>query len=250
MRAESILSSGKKMFKRTIFVIGFLLTAVAAPAYADEEESPWAGKVSFGYLATSGNTENSNLNTAFEVGYTPGLWAHVLKGLAIYATESNATTSEAYELGWKSERNFSEKNFLFGRFDWRKDRFSTYDKQFSQTVGYGRRLITNEKHNLSVEVGVGARQSDLVIGTSENEVIFRGGLNYAWALSETAEFTQDLGVEAGDKNTYLESKTAVSARLVGNLALVASYTIKHNTDVLPTTEKTDTYTALSLAYLF
>ena len=236
------------MFKRTIFALSALLAA--APAYAQGEEDFWSGKVSFGYLATSGNTENSNLNTAFEVGYTPGQWAHLLKGFAIYASENNATTSEAYELGWKSERNFSEVNFLFGRLDWRKDRFSTYEKQFSQTVGYGRRLISNEKHNLSVEVGAGARQSDLVIGTSENEIIFRGGLSYAWALSETAELTEDLVVEAGDANTYLESKTAVSAKLVGNLALVVSYTIKHNTDVLSFTEKTDTYTALSLEYLF
>ena len=38
--------------------------------------------------------------------------------------------------------------------------------------------------------------------------------------------------------------------LVGNLALVASYTVKHNTDVPPLTEKTDTYTALSLEYGF
>jgi putative salt-induced outer membrane protein len=60
---------------------------------------------------------------------------------------------------------------------------------------------------------------------------------------------ENLAVEAGDKNTYRESKTAVSAKLVGNLTLVASYTVKHNTEVLPLTEKTDTYTALSLEYL-
>jgi len=31
---------------------------------------------------------------------------------------------------------------------------------------------------------------------------------------------------------------------------VASYTVKHNTDVPPLTEETDTYTALSLEYVF
>ena len=73
---------------------------------------------------------------------------------------------------------------------------------------------------------------------------------YKWHLSETSLFSQDLTIEAGDKNTYLESVTALSARLVGNLALVASYTIKNNSDVPPLTEKTDTYTALSLEYTF
>lgn len=236
------------MFKRSILALSIL--AVATPVLADDEESLWSGKATLGYLATSGNTDNSNLNSGFELGYTPGKWAHLFKAAAIYADESNTTTSEAYELGFKSERNLTDNDFLFGRLDWRKDRFSSYETQFSQTVGYGRRLISQEKHTLNAEVGVGARQSDLVDGTSTNETILRGGLNYVWAISETAEFRQDLSAEAGEDNTYVESVTALSAKLVGNLALVASYTIKHNTDVLPLTEKTDTYSALSLEYLF
>ena len=70
------------------------------------------------------------------------------------------------------------------------------------------------------------------------------------ALSDTATFTQDLLLESGSENTYLESKTALSARLVGTLALVASYTIKSNSDVPLGTEKTDTLTALVLEYAF
>lgn len=73
---------------------------------------------------------------------------------------------------------------------------------------------------------------------------------YEWKLSDTATFTQDLLVESGAENTYLESKTALSASLVGNLALVVSYTIKSNSDVPLGTEKTDTFTALALEYAF
>ena len=59
-----------------------------------------------------------------------------------------------------------------------------------------------------------------------------------------------LGYLATSGNTYLESVTALSARLVGNLALVASYKIKNNSKVLAGTEKTDTFTALSFEYAF
>ena len=34
---------------------------------AAEEEGPWSGKFSLGYLATSGNTDTTTYNTAFEV---------------------------------------------------------------------------------------------------------------------------------------------------------------------------------------
>ena len=73
---------------------------------------------------------------------------------------------------------------------------------------------------------------------------------YKWLFSETAEFRQDITAEGGGDNTYLESVTAISAKLIGELSLVASYTVKHNTDVPPLTEETDTYTALSLEYAF
>ncbi len=219
--------------------------------YAQEEEkSPWAGKATLGYLATSGNTENSTLNSSFEVGYTSGKWAHLLQAAAISASENELTTAEAYDLGWKSERKLTDHDFLFGRLQWRKDNFGAYDTQFSQTVGYGRRLLDNDTHKLNVELGVGARQSELQLGGDESETIFTAGGYYTWAFSETAEFRQALRTEIGDANTYSESVTAVSAKLLGDLALVASYTIKNNSDVPPLTEKTDTYTALSLEYNF
>ena len=84
----------------------------------------------------------------------------------------------------------------------------------------------------------------------EDEAVFNGGLYYTWVFSETAQFNQDLTTEVGSDNTYSESISKVTAKLIGNLALVASYTIKHNSDVPVGTEKKDTYTALSLEYAF
>jgi len=240
-----------RMKLRSLVMIAALAAPISLMAQAQEEpESPWSGKATLGYLATSGNTENSTLNTGFEVGYTAGKWEHLFDASAIKASENEVTTAEAYWANWKSERNITDHDFIFGRLSWRKDRFGGFNTQFSQTVGYGRRLIDVDEHKLNAEIGVGARQSELQDGTSDNETIFRGGMYYKWLFSETAEFRQDLTAEAGELNTYVESVTAISARLIGDLALVASYTIKHNTDVPPSTEKTDTYTALSLEYAF
>ena len=229
---------------------------VAAPLLAHEVEeetgpvSPWSGNVRLGYLATSGNTDTANMSGAFDIEYALEKWTHSFDAAAIKASENNRSTAEAFIAGWKSERSLTDANFLFGRLDWRKDRFSGFDTQFSQTVGYGHRLIDNDKHSLNGELGFGARQSDLADGSSQNETILTGGLYYKWAFSETAEFTQDLLTEVGDENTYSMSRTALTATLVGDLALVVSYTIKNNSDVPLGNEKTDTFTALSLEYGF
>jgi putative salt-induced outer membrane protein len=230
-------------------IVAALLAPISLLAQ-EEAKSPWAGKATLGYLATSGNTENSTLNTAVEVGFTTGQWEHIAHAAAISAAENEVTTAEAYQLGWKSERNLTDKDFVFGLLEWRKDNFGAFDTQFSQTVGYGRRLVKTDKHRLNVEAGVGARQSETQAGLSENETIFRAGAYYKWLFSETAEFRQALTAESGSENTYLESVSAVSAKLLGNLALVASFTVKHNTDVPVLTEETDTFTALSLEYGF
>lgn len=237
------------MIVRLVMIVAALLAPLSLMAQ-EEAESPWTGKATLGYLATSGNTENSTLNTGVEVGFATGQWQHIATAAAINASENEVTTAEAYELGWKTERNLSDVSFLFGRLDWRKDNFGGYDTQFSQTIGYGYRLIKTDQHLLNLEAGVGARQSETQAGLTENETIFRGGAYYKWLFSETAEFRQDLTAESGGENTYIESVTAVSAKLLGDLALVASYTVKHNTDVPALTDKTDTYTALSLEYLF
>lgn len=214
------------------------------------EEGPWHGSLSLGYLGTSGNTENTNYATKFEVGYDRDRWQHLLHGSSYGADEADATTAEAYQLGWRSAYNWTEHDFLFGTIEWRKDRFAGVVEQLSEAVGYGRKLIDSEVHFLSLEAGIGHRSSDLANGTSESGVIGRGALDYTWTFSETAGFEQVVLVEAGSDNTYVESVSAVRARLVGDFNLVFSYTLKHNTDVPVGSENTDKLTAVSIEYAF
>jgi putative salt-induced outer membrane protein len=219
-------------------------------AAAAESDEGWSGKATLGYLATSGNTESSSLNSGFGIAYLVGRWAHGLELKAINATEEETTTAEAYAAAWKSEFNLTDRDFLFGRVNWRKDRFSGYDQQLSESVGYGRRLIDTGVHFLNAEIGAGARQSDLVDGTSESDLIVRAGVNYRWQFAATAAFTQDISTESGEENTYVESVTALKASLIGDLAVVVSYTLKNNSEVPAGSENTDRFTAVSLEYVF
>ena len=181
-----------------------------------EDEGPWSGNVKLGYLAHDGQygEPEHERRVRDQLAIRSKLWEHVATGAAIRSTESKVTTAEAYDLGWKSARNISENDFLFGRLDWRKDRFGSIVEQFSQSVGYGRRLIDKEKHTLNGEVGIGARQSDLADGTDTSDTILTGRLGYTWKISENATFGQGLLVEAGDSNTFTESVTEVRANIV------------------------------------
>jgi putative salt-induced outer membrane protein len=244
--------------RRHAFLSLMLAFAVTTPSQAqqvgsppaEKEKGPWSGKAALGFLATSGNTESSSLNSAFTVAYTEGRWAHSLELAAVNTSTDDQTSAEAYAVGWKTEFNMTERDFLFARVSWRKDRFSGYDKQLSESVGYGRRLIDTGVHFLNAELGAGARQADLADGTAEEDFILRGGINYQWKFSEFARFTQDFTAESGPENVYSESVSAIKTRLIGALALVASYTIKNNSVVPLDREKTDSFAAISVEYAF
>ena len=236
---------------RTLCALAFLTLTAPLLAQAPAPADPLVGSASLGYLSTSGNTESTNANASFEATWDlDGPWKHDWTALAINARTDDITTAESYAAGYKAQRDFSEASYLFFSADWRQDRFSGYDQQVSEAIGYGRRLVDNERHMLALEGGAGAKQSDLITGEELDEAIVRGALDYLFTISENSEFSQKLLIEQGDENRYTESTTSLKTSVVGNIALVFSYVIKSNSDVPVGIEKTDRFTSLSLEYAF
>jgi putative salt-induced outer membrane protein len=225
--------------------------APPAPAAAAAPD-PFTGQVALGYLSTTGNTDSTNGNASFGMKYALPKWEHEVKASAVAATTDEVTSAEAYTAKYTARRGFGDnkKSYLFTTLDWRKDRFSSYEDELSETAGYGRRLIDRAPHLLTGEIGAGARQADLIDGTSEDEAIIRGALAYTWQFTETTGFSQDLVIESGSSNTSTEWISKLRAKLVGNIGLVLSYRLKHNSQVVLGSEPTDTFTSISLEYAF
>ncbi|MDH3440188.1 MAG: DUF481 domain-containing protein [Gammaproteobacteria bacterium] len=239
------------MVRKALLALTVLsLAGVAGAQGESEEEGPWSGNLSLGYLSTSGNTETTSYNTTFGVGHEEGDWKHRFSGSASGAETTSVSTAEAYQLGWRSDYSFTERDFIFGTIDWRKDRFAGVTEQMSYALNYGRRVIDTPTHMLSLGIGAGFRDADRSDGTNDKSGIGRGSLAYDWIWTETSGFNQGLIVESGGGNTYIESVSSVRARLVGDFNLVLSYTIKQNSDVPVGTEKKDTQTAISIEYAF
>lgn len=233
---------------KPFFVIAILALATSAAAAPDD--AGFSGQVGLGVIATSGNSESESINFNFDTWWNVDPWSHSLGGLAIKSSNSGVTTAEAYNLGWQSKYNLNDTDYVFGLIAWDKDEFSAYEQQTRETIGYGRRFFDTGTHFLSGEVGVGARQSDLRDGSSSSDTIGYLGAEYRWTISETSLFSQSLSLETGSSNTYIEATSALSAKVRESLALMLSFTLKNNSDVLPGTEKTDTFTTISLNYAF
>ena len=95
-----------------------LLIATGAQAQgeagaAEVPESPWSGKVTFGFLGTGGNTDTTSMNGAFGVGYKTGNWEHLLAFNAIQASQDNEDeTVDVGELSVARQRLSEEQKRL------------------------------------------------------------------------------------------------------------------------------------------
>lgn len=217
---------------------------------APPEDKALAGSVELGYLATSGNSETTSLNGKFLLQYEQEIWRHGFLAQAVRATDDGALTAERYQAATKSDYKFGAYNYLFIALNYDSDEFSGYERRTSEAVGYGRRILDSDTQLLDLEIGAGARQVELVDGTRQSDRILRLAGNYKWTITETSNFSQTVAVETGEDNTYSESVTAVTANVLGALALKVSYTVKRNSEVPPGVENTDTYTSVSLLYSF
>jgi putative salt-induced outer membrane protein len=219
-----------------------------ADAGAEERGDVWSGEAEVGYVQTSGNTDTTSLNAKAGVGAAYGLWEHSLRLEAQFAEDSGTTTAERYAATAKSAYRITERGQLFARVKYLDDRFSGYDYQVSEAAGYRRNIIRTDEMRLDAEAGPGGRHSRTTEGDKEDELLLFLAGAFAWKFSESAEFGEELTVEAGEESTQTESVTWVKTHLAGRLSLKASYTVRHNSDPPPGTEDTDTLLALTLVY--
>lgn len=227
-----------------------LTTVMLGDGPQDGKTEGWFGTASLGYLATTGNTDSSSANGQFTLGRVDGPWRNVGTLKAIRGSTEGVVNAEEYAFTGQSDYRLDRGHYLFAALNFAHDSFGAYRQRASEVVGYGRRLIATDTHLLDAQIGVGARQLREQDGTRRNEGIVAGLVKYDYKLSANSVFTQRLTVESGNDNTYGESVTALTARLLGRLALSVTYTVKHNTSVPPDTERTDTSTAISLIYGF
>jgi putative salt-induced outer membrane protein len=210
----------------------------------------WQGSVSLGYLATTGNTNTRSLNGQALAGYKTGPWQDVLSFQAIQSSQNGVTSAESYDLNGQTDYNLTDKDYVFGTLDYLRDTFSGYQRRTSEIVGYGRRLLATDTQQLDVEFGAGARQTRNTNDTSDNDIVERLAANYLWQFADKSNLSENLSVIHGTDNTFTQSVTALTTNLAGSFALSLTYTVKHNSTVLPGLKNTDTTTAISLVYTF
>jgi len=238
-------------FKAVAALISLLLFSATAMAQDEKAAEGWHGKGELGFVRTTGNTETSSLNLALEFIYEKGDWRHTLGGAALRSEKNGDVDAERWTVYGQSDRKLNDRSYLFGSARYESDKFAGFDPVTSLAAGYGYQLIKNEKHSLLGEVGVGYRTQEVAdTGKSEDGVIFRGRLDYAWKVSDSTAFGNLTLIESGSDNTFIQNDTSLNVAINAKFGVRLAYQYRHNSGPPLGKEGTDTQFTTNLVYNF
>lgn len=214
----------------------------------EQPSEKWKGDAELGVLLSNGNTQTENINAKLGVLNERPQWRHELRLEAWHASDADTTTAEKYFASGKTDYKLNAFDYLFGTVSYDADRFSGYEYQAIEALGYGRRLAATERVTFDVEAGPGMRQSKTENGESQNDAILRAAAKLNWNLSTTSVFSESLATEIGGDVVVSKSITALKTNVAGNLAMKLSFTTTYTSAVPPGFHKTDAQTAVTLVY--
>lgn len=228
-----------------------LMSSPLIAADQEAEKGPWSGEVSLTYIMNKGNTESETIGAKLKTTRESEDWRFHYKLEGTNESKDEVRSQEKYFGSAKADMKLGEKSYLFGLVEYEDDRFSGFDYQSSVTIGYGRTMLENDNHKLFLEGGPGYRRSKLEeTQETEEEGIFRAALNYAWKVSDTTKFTEELSSEWGEEQTISKSKTQLKTKINSSLSMTLGYDVKYSSEVPEDAEKRDSTAYVALDYSF
>jgi len=245
-----MLTMESKMKK--VLLAGMILSAVSAQALS-EEARPWQATAELGGTMTTGNTETSTLKAKLDMKHEIAEWKNAYFADVLYSEDGENKTASRWSVGAKGGYVIDETSTIFVLGEHERDEFSDYDSVSSFAAGYSKRLMKTDSSMLDLDVGPGYKYFDLQQGSSEKTGILHLGLAYENALSETSKFTQVLVSDFAfkdDVSTLSRSETAITANIMGELAMKLGLTIRHDNNASVGQKSIDTETTITLLYTF
>ena len=227
-----------------------------APAQAPPPPPPgWAGSASAGLALTSGNSDTSTVNAAYELKRDTG-GPIIIKsnGLLVYGKSEDLLTNDRLALDGRVERKLTARTSLFGQTQYLRDSFKAIDYLVSPTVGVSQLLVKDDRTELAADVAVGMvweQNTDLDLRT---DGAVAAGEQFSRKLTATTELKQKAAAlwkmdDFGDALYVFGVGLAASITAATQMKVEFLDTYKAQPPV-PTVQKNDIAVLVSFVYKF
>lgn len=230
----------------------FALVLFAAPAAAQEGQKPkpWKGTAELSFVNANGNTKSSTFANKDRFEYASGAALVELEAGAMRGTSQGRLIAEQFFASEKAGYKWSDRDYVFEKFRWDKDRFAGVNNRYDLNLGVGRKLIDTPPDRLAGEVGAGRVWEERLPPAAYNAFTSgRAFLRYERSLSPTSGFAQEaeyLHNFDRAKDYRLRTETSVTAALTTVVSLKLSFVWKRVGSPPPGFIRDDTVTAAGL----
>jgi putative salt-induced outer membrane protein YdiY len=138
-------------------VVTIALCCFAVPSIrAEEPAKKWKNVAEGSFVNTNGNskTTTTSAKNLFTYAFS-GVTKLDVEAGALGARSQGLVTAEQYFTSEKVEQKISDRNYLFERYRWDKDRFARIANRHDASVGIGRDIWKTAKDLFSMELGPG-----------------------------------------------------------------------------------------------
>lgn len=234
--------------------LALLLCLAPTVAAAQTPAKRWKNAAEISIVSASGNsrTTTTAAKNLYEYAFDPASKLE-LEGGGLGARSQGQMTAEQYFAALKGTRKVDERNYLFSKYRWDKNRFAGIIHRHDLSAGVGRELIKTPKDLLIGEAAPGYMNEERAREKRRSFATGRLYSKYTRELSATAKFSQDIeylqSLQLAKDNRFA-METALIAALTSIASLKLSYQWKRNNQPPPGVSKDDTLTSVALLASF
>jgi putative salt-induced outer membrane protein len=212
-------------------------------------------KLSLGlsYLATSGNSSSQSGGIEFLYKHTFDPWGLQVSANFLRAEQDDQLTAKKLSLGVRGTRDLTADLEIFVEGSYLQDQFAGLDPRIVGAAGATYKLLHGPEHELAFDLGLTWTRDTRVDDGARSYLGLVAAGRYAWNISKTAKFTEDLSFFPSLKqgsDWRIESQTGLQAAVSTDVAVKLTYGFRYANLPEPGFRKTDTQTAASLVINF
>jgi putative salt-induced outer membrane protein YdiY len=231
-----------------------IAAAQAAPPATPPPPPGWIGSAGAGLSLTSGNSDTSTINAAYEVKRDyGGPFLFSSSGLLVWGKAQGELTSDRLALEGRVERKLNARTSLFGQTQYLSDSFKSIDYLVSPTFGVKRILFKNVRTELGVDAALGMvwEQNPGLELQTDGAVVASQQL--AHKLTATTDFRQKVSAlwkmdDFGD--ALYNFTTGISATITAATQLKLEFLDSYKTRPPVDIQKNDIALLVSFVYKF
>lgn len=245
--------------RTTNIAAGVFLTALgtAVPAFAQAPAAAppkiWTVAASAGLALTSGNTDTSTVNVAYDLTYDPQR-RNVVKsdGLMLRGKTEDTISANRLGLNIRDEYRLTPRVFVFGQNQYLKDEFKSIDYLLAPTAGVGYKIFDTAATKLAVDGSAGVVWEKNPGFDVDSSGALGVGQKLAQTLTSTTTLTQAFSglwktKDMDDALYTLGVSLAASMSTRTQLKVEVLDTFK-NKAPLPTIQKNDVAVLMAVVY--